>query len=254
VDSFNDNFSLVLPGTIRSKGELARGDYRVVADYDRRHPIFSNLDSDWPAKFDAYWALDPNEDAEVLMQFDSAEPALLLAQRGEGLTLMFATAMDLEWGDFPLQNSYLPLIHESLRFLNGASNFALNYEIGDSISLPSGYSDTLTNVDGEEVQYDREISSFTPSKPGTYFLIGNDELTSFSVKSSALESVFNPIDPSVIFDTVVGRGTLPPVARGVSTERLIEERENVQQIWWWVLLASIILLFSELFIANRTYR
>ena len=254
LDSFNDDFSLFLPGTIRSQGKLARGDYRVVADYDRRHPIFSNLESDWSAKFDAYWALEPNEDAAVLMQFDSAEPALLAAKRGAGLTLMFATPMDLEWGDFPLQNSYLPLIHESLRFLDGASNFPLNYEIGDSISLPSGSSYTLTNVDGSEVQYDREISSFTPLKPGTYFLTGDTELTSFSVKSSALESVFNPIDPSIIFDTVVGRGTSPPISRAVSTERLIEERENVQQIWWWILLASIILFFSELFIANRTYR
>ena len=254
LDSFNDNFSGFLPGTIRSRGKLALGDYRVLADYDRRHPIFSNLDSDWPAKFDAYWSLDPSEDAEVLMQFDSAEPALLAAKRGDGLTLMFATSMDLEWGDFPLQNSYLPFIHESLRFLNGASNFPLNYEIGDSILLPSEYSNRLTNVDGTELEYDRDIPSFTPTKPGTYFLDANDKLNSFSVKTSATESIFKRIDTSVIYDSVVGQGTMPPLAREVSTERLIEERENAQQIWWWILLASTMLFFAELFIANRTYR
>jgi hypothetical protein len=188
------------------------------------------------------------------MQFDSAEPALLAAKRGDGLTLMFATSMDLEWGDFPLQNSYLPFIHESLRFLNGASNFPLNYEIGDSILLPSEYSNRLTNVDGTELEYDRDIPSFTPTKPGTYFLDANDKLNSFSVKTSATESIFKRIDTSVIYDSVVGQGTMPPLAREVSTERLIEERENAQQIWWWILLASTMLFFAELFIANRTYR
>jgi hypothetical protein len=47
---------------------------------------------------------------------------------------------------------------------------------------------------------------------------------------------------------------MPPLAREVSTERLIKERENAQQIWWWILLASTMLFFAELFIANRTYR
>ena len=46
------------------------------------------------------------------MQFDNTEPALVERQVGDGSVILFASAMDLEWNNLPLQSLFLPFVRK----------------------------------------------------------------------------------------------------------------------------------------------
>ncbi|MGI9250682.1 MAG: BatA domain-containing protein [Pseudohongiellaceae bacterium] len=159
---FNRQFAAIAPASLQSLGMLGRNDYLVIGDYDRRHPILRPLDSIWAARFQGRWLLTPNPDAEVLMQFDSAEPALLERDAGTGKAILFASSLDLEWNNLALQELYLPFVHQTLRYMAQAGNESGNEQTGNTILLPeesnlarmpfSSLYDAVINPDTNPVQ------------------------------------------------------------------------------------------------------
>lgn len=85
----------LLPASLNGSPRLSSGDYRLVADFDRRHPLFARLDAEWASRFDRVWQLQPNANSRVLMQFDDAAPALI--ESADGRVLLTAMPMDTEW-------------------------------------------------------------------------------------------------------------------------------------------------------------
>ena len=71
----------------------------------------------------------------MLMQFDNTEPALVERQVGDGSVILFASAMDLEWNNLPLQSLFLPFVHETLRHLVQPELKQKAYSVGDSFPL-----------------------------------------------------------------------------------------------------------------------
>jgi len=69
----------LLPASLNGSPRLSSGDYRLVADFDRRHPLFARLDAEWASRFDRVWQLQPNANSRVLMQFDDAAPPVAAA-------------------------------------------------------------------------------------------------------------------------------------------------------------------------------
>ena len=93
------------------------------------------LNSDWLARFQGNWSLLANEDADVLMQFDNTEPALVERTVGAGRVILFASAMDLEWNNLPLQGLFLPFVHETLRHLVQPDTKRRAYHVGERFTL-----------------------------------------------------------------------------------------------------------------------
>ena len=122
----------ILPGRLVGSQRLRIGDYRIIADFDRRHPLFAKLPVEWSSRFQRVWTLEAKEGAATLMRFDDASPALLDAKVGAGRVLLTAMPLDSEWGDFPLQPLYLPFVHESLNYLAARPSEPASYVIGDS--------------------------------------------------------------------------------------------------------------------------
>lgn len=54
--------------------------------------------------------------ARVALQFRSGDPAIVEAPFGQGRVILFTTALDSTWGTWPLQESFLPIVHEAVRF------------------------------------------------------------------------------------------------------------------------------------------
>ena len=257
AELFNRQFGEITPAQLQSTDMLGRGDYLVIADYDRRHPILRPLDSDWMARFQGHWLLRPTEEANVLMQFDNTEAALVEKDVGEGRVLLFASSLDLEWNNLPLQGLFLPFIHETLRHLVQSEIGPRSFNIGDSInfSLPGSEQNPVivSNVNNQTLSL-ADNNVLIASEPGILTASAGDSAARYAVNMLPEESNLTRLPLSTLYDAVVNPDTSPLQSRAVQTAQLIEELERPQRLWWWILGLVMLLLLMEAVIANRTYR
>lgn len=254
---FNRQFAAISPAVIQNQGDLGLDDYLVIADFDRRHPILSPLDGDWSARFQRHWSLLPNEDADVLMQFDNTEPALIERAVGEGKVILFASAMDLEWNNLALQGLFLPFVHETLRHLVQPESKQRAYEIGDNFTLdPSGQATQVEarSPTGEPLVFNNDNFVVTATTPGLIQAIIDGISDSYAVNILPEESNFSRVAVASLYDMIINPDTEPNQSREVRTAQLIEELERPQRIWWWILCLVMLMVLVEASIANRTYR
>jgi hypothetical protein len=232
-----DALDSLLPGRLVGSQRLRTGDYRVIADFDRRHPLFTGLPVEWSTRFQRVWTLTPNEDATTLMRFDDATPALLEARVGEGRVLLTAMPLDSEWGDFPLQPLYLPFVHETLDYLASRPSEPSRYLIGDS-----------EVVDFREVglsRLAREVQAQRGDRAQSRLVAINADINESALAKVPVESVF---------DAIINPENASLAPREVRTAQRMIELEGPQRLWWWILSLVLLLLLAETLISNRTYR
>ncbi len=254
---FNRQFAEISPALIQSRGQLGLDDYLVIADYDRRHPILSPLNSDWSARFQNHWSLLPDEAADVLMQFDNTEPALLERSVGEGNVILFASTLDLEWNNLALQGLFLPFVHETLRYLVQQNPKQRAYQVGDNLDLdPSGTAEAIeaTDAGGNALQFADGNFVTAARIPGMINARVDGSPVNFAVNSIPEESNFDRTPVANLYDQIINSNTEPNQSREVRTAQLIEELERPQRVWWWILCLTMLLILAELLVANRTYR
>lgn len=257
ADSFNALFADITPALIQRRGS-SNDDYLVIADFDRRHPILRPLNSEWSARFENHWSLEPVADADVLMQFDSAEPALVERVVGAGRTLLFASSLDLEWNNLALQGLFLPFVHETLRHLAQAEDIRRDFAVGTSFTLGgtvSASSDiSALDVNGEPLEFTSDGYTVTARQPGFIRATVDGNPLNYSINVLAGESNLAKAPVSNLYDRIINADTNPVQSRQVRTEQLVAELERPQRIWWWILCLVAILILVESLIANRTYR
>ncbi len=256
-ERFNEQFAEISPARLASPELTGAADYLVIADFDRRHPVFRSLDTDWSARFQHHWRLAANPGAEVLMQFDNAMPALVEQEFGEGKVLLFASSMDLEWNNLPLQGLFLPFIHETLRHLVQPELKQRSYQVGDRFSVDIDDAGVVTGVqgpDGNAMAFAGENFVVEASMPGIIRAGVDGGNENFAVNAAAAESNLERVAVATLTDAIINPDTDVVRSRDVQMAELAEELERPQRIWWWILLFAMVLLLAEPLLANRTYR
>jgi hypothetical protein len=256
-DIFNRQFVEISPAIIQRRGQLGIDDYLVIADFDRRHPILSPLSGDWTARFQNHWSLQASEEADVLMQFDNAEPALLERRAGQGNVILFASSLDLEWNNLALQGLFLPFVHETLRYLVQQNPMHRAYQIGDSFNLdPLGTAQTIEATDGagNAIAFTGQGFVSKALVPGMISAKIDGNPVNFAVNLLPEESNFSRTPLANLYDQIINPDTKAKQSKEVRTALLIEELERPQRVWWWILCLLMLLILAEAVIANRTYR
>jgi len=77
-------------------------------------------------------------DADVVLRYSDALPALLERRVGAGRVLLFTSTLDDDWTDLPLRSIYVPLVHQLSRSLSDSLllDGAALVEAGGSVPLP----------------------------------------------------------------------------------------------------------------------
>jgi hypothetical protein len=142
-DAYDDALASLLPQplqAIRSVGATisdrddgerraaGSGTLQHLGRVDRNHPVMAPLgeaqvaDAIDAARFARYALFKPAPEAnrQVLLRFADGAPALLESRLGEGRVMVFASTIDRDWNDLPIQPIFLPLVQMIARYLGRA--------------------------------------------------------------------------------------------------------------------------------------
>ena len=108
---------------------------RVLAPADARHPVFQRFAAT-TATFGLvtfqHAARISGAECQTLARFTTGEIALLECPAGDGRALVLASDLDNRWNDFPLHASFVPFLHEAMRYLGSARAHAVEYLVADA--------------------------------------------------------------------------------------------------------------------------
>jgi len=111
---------------------------RALAPADVRHPIFQPFAAN-PAvlglvTFDNVARIGGSA-CQTLARFTTGDAALIECPAGDGRALVFASDMANRWNAFPLHATFVPFVHEVIRYLSSARSHASEYLVAD---VPAG--------------------------------------------------------------------------------------------------------------------
>ncbi len=217
----------LLPGWV--EGASPAGLFRFQT-WEKDHPIFRPLSDPQQGDlrrvtFRKITRVKPSPDAKVLATASGGHPLLLEKTLGRGIVLLFASAVDRDWGDWPQSRLYVPIVHQIVGYLTDRlpENRRVRAEIaGPGADRPPGVASEnnlllVRNLDARESRIER----YSQKQFREEFQLG-------AVKVAEL--------PRPTVAAVLPAGV---------------ERPN--ELWTYLILALLAVLAVEMFVANRTH-
>jgi len=203
---------------------------RTLAPADVRHPVFQpfagNTATLGLVKFQNAARISGSA-CQTLARFTSGDTALIECPAGDGRALVLASDLDNRWNDFPLHATFVPFLHEVVRYLASARAHASDYLVGDA---PAGVSKTPGFASWSD-----------PARPGT------------APRRIAVNVDPRETDPARLsiddFQSAVTR--LKEAGRPEARVEARQQEDN-QHLWQYALALMGILLAAEAVVASRT--
>jgi hypothetical protein len=267
VDSidFNRNYEGLAPAFLGRKHVFSDGTAVAMTPIQGRHSMIRFLQdgktTDFgAARFHGYWGTEPAAGSDVILGFDNGDAALIASSVGNGRVLLFASSLDPEWNNFPRQVTYLPLLHEAMRYLAGSRDPKGAYRVGELVPViiaPEGAARVISPQGEASLLRSTAVNPAfyqATDEPGFYEIRSGNRSTAFAVNVSARESDLTAMAPDEIRDRVIHSEAPRVTSDAKQTSALRVQLESSQKSWWWLLLLVLALGLFETFLANRTYR
>lgn len=201
--------------------------------------------------------------AQVLARFDTRDPALVELPVGRGTLLLLASGWHPEDSQLALSSKFVPLLTAILDRACGREFTALDYHVGDSVTLPESAQPPIRiqRPDGSVVVVPQESGRrFTDTvMPGVYSLVSASTPVRFAVNLSPSESNTAPLPVEELermgVRLTAGRD-LRKIEAGAARQRQMHsiELESRQKLWRWIIVAVIAILAAETWLAGRLSR
>lgn len=235
----------------------------ILAEVSFQHPIFdvfaeNGANELFGPKFSTYLKVLPDSSVDILARFDSGNPALLEKSYGNGKLLMFTSSLNTDWGDFPVNEVFLPFLYQLARYGVKNQNSHENYLVGEPVLFEGAPGDEwliTTPEDGSHsVMADEAGEAFfrETNRPGNYLANNNGKQRVFSVNLDVRESDLTAKDPREIVAAIqspLSDNEKVALQENVSTA---ENTENRQKVWRYLLFLLILLFLTETYLASRS--
>jgi hypothetical protein len=243
--------------------------YAMLGDIDFSHPLFAAFDDPRFADFTSihFWKYRQVDDEElngcrVLARFDDGTPAVVTKQLGQGSAILFASGWHPADSQLALSTKFVPLMNGLLELNGGRLNRQRHYTVGDAVPIAAraDRAATPTVVHGPESQTIQLTSgqrTFTGTVvPGIYRIGNTPDVLRFTVGLAADESRTAPMPLEKLESLGIPlKPTETPATKVAAAQRQRQlkavELEGRQQIWRWLILAAIIALMAETWLAGR---
>jgi len=202
----------------------------TLAPADLRHPIFrafgGELASLGLVTFRTAVRVGGSS-CQTLAKFTSGDAALIDCTAGDGHAIVVASDLNNQWNDFPLRASFVPFVHETVRYLSTSRDRAGEYVVGD---VPAG----VPPVPGVVAVPSLRGANFRPRR----VVVNVDSRESDTSRISADE-----------FQAAV---TQLKDAGATEARAGVDEQESTQHLWQFLLASMIVTLAVEGVVAARS--
>jgi aerotolerance regulator-like protein/VWA domain-containing protein len=210
--------------------EGARPAPRALAPADGRHPVFRAFAGN-PASLGLVTfqnaARIGGSACQTLARFTTGDTALIECPAGDGHALVLASDLNNRWNDFPLHATFVPFVHEVVRYLASTRAHAVDYLIADA---PAGV---------------RRVPAVV-TLTGAAQAAGGARMIAVNVDPRETDPARLSADE---FQSVVMR---LKDAGEIATRGEAKEQEDEQHLWRYALAAMAVLLAAEGVLAART--
>jgi len=206
----------------------SKRDAGTLAPSDVRHPIFrpfpGNSTTLGLVRFQEAARIE-GAGCQVLARFTSGGSAILECPAGDGRAIVLASDLNNRWNDFPLHSSFVPFLHETVRYLSSTRAAVADYTIG---AAPAG----------------------VPRTPGVHTL---EARPGAAPRRVAVNVDPREVDPARLtledFDGAITRlkGSASAAARLEA-----RQQEDDQHLWQYAIALMLVTLAVEGVVAART--
>lgn len=243
------------------------GGYRLLGEIDFTHPLFAIFANPRYGDFTKihFWKHQPlslkaGSATRVLARFDNGDPAILERALGTGRVLVFTSGWQPADSQLALSSKFVPLIQSLIDLASGRPPTAATLTVNQPLPIGDWSGESfLLKPDGTQIAVRQPTSSaaaLLADQPGIYRLTQGPREMTFAVNLSAAESDTAPLDPGSLERLGVR------LASGLSTaersKRLRQQRdielEGHQKVWRWLIVAALVLLIVETWLAGRKAR
>ena len=253
--------------------EAKVGNYAMLGQIDFQHPLFGPFADPRFSDFTKihFWkyrrvGLSQIPGARVIAKFDNpqADPAILQIPIGPGTIWAFTFGWFPSDSQFALSSKFVPLLYSLLEQSGAIKAQSFQYLVGDPVDLSafgSGQALTIRKPDGKEVQVPANERFTQTDMPGIYNITSTQPPSQFAVNLAAEESKTAPMPVEILQKLGVPlkvpvQQTSKEVRRAAATREhlLATELENRQKLWRWLIVAAVVVLMVETWLAGRLTR
>jgi hypothetical protein len=250
--------------------EAVVNDYAMLGEIDFAHPLFApfadpRFGDFTKIHFWKYRRIDAGRPpgARVIARFDSGDPALIELRVEKGVVLLLASGWHSQDSQLAVSSKFVPLLWGVLEHAVGREPTALQYVIGDTVTLPEleGASYRVERPDATEaVVSEAAQGRFTDTAlPGVYTVLSATTQFAFAVNLDPDESKTAPLAVEELEQLGVhltGNRDLRKIEAIAASQRQMHafELENRQKLWRWVLFVMLGVLIAETWLAGRLSR
>ncbi len=267
----------LMPGSLSAPVDRTGFRGGTFGSPDYSHPIFEQFKDPRAGsfanmRFFRYRRLAVAPDDRVLARFDDGAAAIVERRAGSGRVMAFTSTLDGDWNDFPRHAMFLPLLHETVKYLAQYGDLEEWHTVGRMLDIsapvasmvrqgqasilpgagrsgvvvsPGGQQTTLGGEGAPAVEL-AEQGFYSVRLPGT----GDRRPFTVAVNLDPAESDLTALPPTDISGAV---GTASTTTAGQSFDRPAPtpvDLEKRQSLWWFLLVAGLSLLLVEAVLSN----
>jgi hypothetical protein len=272
--------SPLMPGILGAPVDRLRGGGATLGFIDHAHPIFEQFKDPRTGNFAAvrfykYRSIAPAATDRALARFDDGAAAIVERLVGSGRVIALASTLDQSWNDFATRPMFLPLVHETVRYLGQYQEPEAWYTVGRMLDVSVPVAAIVREGAAGEVRTAAEPGGVVMAPSGRQTTFGEGgiravELAEQGFYSARLQGVGDrrPFNVAVNLDpaesdltpmvaaefaaNATGQAGLTPAGQSLEHPELTaEDLEKKQSIWWYLFAIGAGLLLAEAVLANR---
>ncbi len=241
--------------------------YAMLGEIDFEHPLFAPFADPRFSDFTKirFWKyrkldLDAAPAARIVARFDNGDPAIAEFPIGKGTLIALTSGWQPSDSVLARSSKFVPLLYALLENSGAIRSIISRVQVGDEVGFdgaPGAPAVSVTKPDGTTVQLEEGAKFAATDQPGVYTAKIGEARQTFAVNLAAGESRTAPIpveELEVHGATLTAPELTPEQTEAKKRLMLKSQLESQQKLWRWLVVAALLVLIVESFVAGKLTR